>query len=106
MRAARVGPAPFKTNENKRKQDKTCLRSDTEQRPLAPCLLAAAVTVGDTRRGRMSGLVGRVGSPGSGGGGGMREAWKSDIVRQLKRRDRDQHDRFQDLIRICTSEIS
>lgn len=31
------------------------------------------------------------------------ESWKRDIVRQLKRRDRNQHAMFRDVIRFCTT---
>lgn len=56
------------------------------------------------RRGR--GLAAGGGrSPAPGGGGGRSPApgggWKRHIVRQLKHRDLNQHDMFQDLIRIC-----
>lgn len=66
----------------------------------------AAVAAGSSCRGRtlssrMSGRTGRVRAPGGGGSAG--ETWKSDIVRQLKHRDRNQRARFQDLIRLCTS---
>lgn len=39
------------------------------------------------------------------GGGGTAETWKRHIVRQLKHRDRNQHDMFQDLIRFCKEEL-
>lgn len=66
----------------------------------------AALTAGNSHRGRtlssrLSGRIGRV--PSLEGGGRAVETWKSHIVRQLKHRDRNQHARFKDLVRFCTS---
>lgn len=60
----------------------------------------AAVSAGSTLSSRVSGRIGRVLSREGGSRAG--EAWKSDIVRQLKLRDREQR-RFRDLVRLCTS---
>lgn len=69
--------------------------------------IMAAVTV-NTRRvmthsAGLSERSGRVLAPGAGGGRSA-ETWKRDIVRQLKRRDLNQHAMFQDLIRFCTTD--
>lgn len=58
----------------------------------------AAARAGDAFPSRMPARSGRPLSSDGGSGG---ETWKSDIVRQLKHRDRNQHVRFQDLVRFC-----
>lgn len=54
----------------------------------------------------MTGLIpersGQVLAPGD--GFWWAETWKRDIIRQLKRRDQNQHAMFQDLIRFCKTD--